>query len=65
MLLQCLLMMVYLSQAIDVQWFVVTKENVEDKIAEVENYTGTDFVIFGMTPQSYENMALSVLCRVI
>jgi hypothetical protein len=41
----------------DVQWFVVTKENLEDKIAEVENYTGTDFVIFGMTPQSYENMA--------
>ena len=44
----------------DVQWFVVTKENLEDKIAEVENYTGTDFVVFGMTPQSYENMAYNL-----
>jgi len=44
----------------DVQWFVVTKENIEDKIAEVENYTGTDFVVFGMTPQSYENMAYNL-----
>ena len=44
----------------EVQWFVVTKENLDDKIAEVENYTGTDFVVFGMTPQSYENMAYNL-----
>ena len=44
----------------DVKWFVVTKENLEDKIQEVENYTGTDFVLFGMTPQSYENMAYNL-----
>lgn len=44
----------------DVQWFVVTKENLEEKVVEVENYTGTDFVIFGMTPQSYENMAYNL-----
>lgn len=41
----------------DVQWFVLTENNIEEKIAEVKRFTGTDFVIFGMTPQSYENMA--------
>jgi hypothetical protein len=41
----------------DVQWFVITENNVDDKIAEVKRFTGTDFVLFGMTPQSYENMA--------
>ena len=44
----------------DVKWFVLTENNLEDKITEVENYTGTDFVIFGMTPQSYENMAYNL-----
>lgn len=41
----------------DVQWFVLTENNLEDKITEVKNFTGSEFVIFGMTPQSYENMA--------
>jgi hypothetical protein len=41
----------------DVQWFVLTENNLDDKIAEVKRFTGTDFVLFGMTPQSYENMA--------
>jgi hypothetical protein len=41
----------------DVQWFVLTESNLQDKIAEVKSYTGADFVVFGMTPQSYENMS--------
>jgi len=41
----------------DVRWFVVTENNLDDKIEEVKRFTGTDFVLFGMTPHSYENMA--------
>jgi hypothetical protein len=41
----------------DVQWFVLTESNLQDKISEVKSFTGADFVVFGMTPQSYENMA--------
>jgi hypothetical protein len=41
----------------DVRWFVITENNLDDKISEVKRFTGTDFVVFGMTPQSYENMA--------
>jgi hypothetical protein len=41
----------------DVRWYVITEENLQDKIQEVKRHTGTDFVLFGMTPQSYENMA--------
>lgn len=44
----------------DVQWFVLTEGNLEEKIAEVENFTGADFVVFGLTPQSYENMAYNL-----
>ena len=41
----------------DVQWFVLTESNLQEKIREVKSFTGADFVVFGMTPQSYENMA--------
>jgi hypothetical protein len=41
----------------DVKWFVITEQNLEEKIAEVKRHTGSEFVLFGMTPQSYENMA--------
>jgi hypothetical protein len=41
----------------DIKWFVVTEQNLQEKIQEIEYITGTDFVLFGMTPQSYENMA--------
>lgn len=44
----------------DVQWFVLTENNLEDKVAEVKRFTGADFVVFGMTPQSYENMAYNL-----
>jgi hypothetical protein len=41
----------------DVQWFVLTESNLQEKVTEVKRFTGADFVVFGMTPQSYENMA--------
>lgn len=44
----------------DVQWFVFTEANLDDKVAEVKRFTGADFVVFGMTPQSYENMAYNL-----
>ena len=44
----------------DVQWFVLTESNIEEKIKEVESFTGADFVVFGLTPQSYENMAYNL-----
>lgn len=51
----------------EVQWFVLTENNMDDKIAEVKRFTGSEFVIFGLTPQSYENMAynLQVIRRYI
>lgn len=44
----------------DIKWFVLTESNLQEKISEVKSYTGADFVIFGMTPQSYENMAYNL-----
>ena len=44
----------------DVQWFVLTESNMTDKIAEVKRFTGSEFVVFGLTPQSYENMAYNL-----
>jgi hypothetical protein len=44
----------------DVQWFVLTENNMQDKVAEVKRFTGAEFVVFSMTPQSYENMAYNL-----
>jgi hypothetical protein len=44
----------------DIQWFVLTEGNLEEKVTEIKNYTGSDFVVFGLTPQSYENMAYNL-----
>jgi hypothetical protein len=44
----------------DVQWFVLTESNMQDKVAEVKRFTGAEFVVFGLTPQSYENMAYNL-----
>jgi hypothetical protein len=44
----------------DVQWFVLTENNMQDKVAEVKTFTGSEFVVFGLTPQSYENMAYNL-----
>lgn len=42
---------------LDVNWVVVTEENFDEKLAEVERLLGGDFVIFALTPDGYEKMA--------
>jgi hypothetical protein len=52
-----------LPQAInleDVQFFVITEKNKEEQIAELEKLQSGSFVLFGLTPQGYENMAFNL-----
>ena len=42
-----------------VDWFVITEENLEEKIAEIESKTGNP-VMFVITPKGYENLALGI-----
>ena len=44
----------------DVKFFVVTEKNLEEQIARIGKMQGGTFVIFGMTPQDYENMAFNL-----
>ena len=44
----------------DVKFYVVTEKNLDEKIAEIKSDTGSEFVLFGLTPQSYENMAYNL-----
>ena len=44
----------------DVEFFVVTEKNLEEQIARIGKMQGGTFVIFGMTPQEYENMAFNL-----
>ena len=44
----------------DVEFFVVTEKNLEEQIAKISKMQGGTFVIFGMTPQDYENMAFNL-----
>lgn len=44
----------------NVQWYVITENNLEEKIAEIESFIGGEFVVFAMTPQGYENMAYNM-----
>ena len=43
----------------DVEFFVVTEKNLEEQIARISKMQDGTFVIFGMTPQDYENMAFN------
>tara|TARA_R110000796_G_scaffold60348_3_gene139674 strand:+ start:743 stop:1084 length:342 start_codon:yes stop_codon:yes gene_type:complete len=42
-----------------VDWFVITEENLEAKIAEINTKTG-NVVVFAITPKGYENLALGI-----
>jgi DNA-binding beta-propeller fold protein YncE len=42
-----------------VDWYVITEENLEDKIKEINNKAG-EVVIFATTPKGYENLALGI-----
>ena len=44
----------------DVEFFVITEKNVEEQIAKLEKMQGGVFVLFGLTPQDYENMAYNL-----
>ena len=44
----------------DVEFFVVTEKNLEEQIEKKKKMQGGTFVIFGMTPQDYENMAFNL-----
>ena len=43
-----------------VDFFVITENNLEDQIKKLEKLQGGSFVIFAMTPQTYENMAYNL-----
>lgn len=40
-----------------VDFFVITENNLEDQVKRLEKLQGGSFVVFAMTPQTYENMA--------
>ena len=42
-----------------VDWFVITEENLEQKIQEIQSKTGNT-VMFVITPKGYENLALGI-----
>lgn len=42
-----------------VPWYVITEDNLEEKIAEIESATG-NVVIFAITPKGYENLAIGI-----
>lgn len=42
-----------------VPWYVITEENLDEKLAEIEAATG-NVVIMAITPKGYENLALGI-----
>jgi len=42
-----------------VDWFVITEENLEEKLAEIDTKTG-NVVLFTITPKGYENLAVGI-----
>ena len=42
-----------------VDWFVITEENLEEKLAEINTKTG-NVVLFTITPKGYENLAIGI-----
>lgn len=44
----------------NITWYVITSENYEEKIRELEQLQGGEAVVFAMTPQAYENMSYNI-----
>ena len=42
-----------------VDWYIITENNIDQKIAEIESATG-NVVIFTITPKGYENLAIGI-----
>jgi uncharacterized lipoprotein YajG len=46
-------------QQLGFEWMVITKENAEQKFAEIEKRGGV-VTLFALTPQGYQNLSLNV-----
>lgn len=44
----------------EVKWIVITKENFQDQVNDVEKMLKGDFVVFAMVPSDYENFAWNI-----
>ena len=44
----------------DVKFFIVTEKNFEEQIIRIRKMQDGTFVLFGITPQDYENMAYNL-----
>lgn len=44
----------------DVEFFVVTEKNLDEQIKKLEKMQDGTYVLFGLTPQDYENMAYNL-----
>lgn len=44
----------------DVEFFVLTEKNFEEQVKELEKLQSGTYVLFGLTPQDYENMAYNL-----
>lgn len=42
-----------------VTWYVITEDNLEEKLAEIQAQTG-EIVIFAITPKGYENLSIGI-----
>lgn len=47
-------------QMLDVDWFVLTEENLEEKLNEIRKLQLDGLVVFAMTPDDYEKMAANL-----
>ena len=41
----------------DVYWFVITEDNLEEKLEQIRKIQDADAVVFAITPADYENMS--------
>lgn len=44
----------------DVEFFVLTEKNFEEQVVKLEKMQSGTYVLFGITPQDYENMAFNL-----
>lgn len=44
----------------DVEFFVITEKNFEEQVQKLQKLQDGTYVLFGLTPQAYENMAYNL-----
>lgn len=47
------------AQQLPIEWTIITKENFDAKVKEIEKNGGT-VVLFAITPEGYQNLSLNV-----